>query len=244
MPARHPVLVGHGAGDDGRLRPLAGAPRPTNPHRSPLTAHQGTRIKKFLDELNHFRGAFLTKTVIDRKMKITLPRADGTVELHGPPWPELHFHVNHICHGFYQSGQGPHLFRVSFQRVQPLSGIDQLMAATMAVESLTTTVPAAPSIANLPVATLTMRGGRRSPSPSARSASPRASAERQQAACRWCARAGSLAPGAWSRPCPPARRGRPGAQVARPRPLGWARAGPGASGGAPHQAQPLRCHRR
>ena len=114
---------------------------------------------KLLDELNNFRGAFLTKAVIDRKKKITIER-DGTAELLGPQWPEVTFYLNHINHIRYRDGEGPHLFDIGFEGVHQMTGIDELMGESMTVASITIVVPAAPSASTPPVATVTMKSGR------------------------------------------------------------------------------------
>ena len=110
-----------------------------------------------LDDLNNFRGAFLTKTVIDRKMKITTAQ-DGTAELYGPQWPEVTFCLNHINHARYLDGKGPHLFQVAFGMVHKATGFDGLMGESIIVASITVAVPATPS-SMPPVVTIAMEAG-------------------------------------------------------------------------------------
>ena len=111
------------------------------------------------DDLNHFRGSFLTKVVIDRKQKITTAH-DGTAELYGPPWPEVAFFLNHINHAGYRDGQGPHLFQVTFAMAHNMTGAGELIGASMDVASITIAVPAAPSASNPPLATIAMGSGK------------------------------------------------------------------------------------
>jgi hypothetical protein len=111
-----------------------------------------------LDKLNNFRGAFLTKAVIDRKKKITIER-DGRAELIGPQWPEVTFHLNHINHSHYRDGEGPHLFQVGFGGVHHMKGADELLGESMTVDSITIVMPAEPSIATPPSVTVAMKSG-------------------------------------------------------------------------------------
>ena len=111
------------------------------------------------DDLNHFRGSFLTKVVIDRKQKITTAH-DGTAELYGPPSPEVTFFLNHINHAAYRDGQGTHLFQVTFAMVHNLTGAGELIAESMEIASITIMVPAAPSVLIPPLATIAMQFGK------------------------------------------------------------------------------------
>lgn len=89
-----------------------------------------------LDELNHFRGSLLTKTVIDRKQRI-VARADGTADCIGPPWPDIVCFLNHINHARYRDGLGPHLFQITFTMAHDLTGSAALVAPAMEVTSIT-----------------------------------------------------------------------------------------------------------
>jgi hypothetical protein len=109
------------------------------------------------DDLNNFRGAFLTKTVIDRKTKITTGKDD--TEVYGPQWPEVIFSLNHINHARYLDGQGPHLFKLTFGMVHKASGFDGLMGESMVVASVTITVPTTPSSSTPPVVKIAMEAG-------------------------------------------------------------------------------------
>ena len=111
------------------------------------------------DDLNHFRGSFLTKVVIDRKQKITTAH-DGTAELYGPPWPEVTLFLNHINHAGYRDGLGPHLFQVTFAMVHNLTGAGEFIGDSMEIASLTIAVPATPSAATPPRATIAMGSGK------------------------------------------------------------------------------------
>jgi hypothetical protein len=112
-----------------------------------------------LDGLNNFRNAILTKTVIDRKMKITTSH-NGTAELYGPAWPEISFFLNHINHANHRNGQGPHLFHVTFSMVHNMTGIAEIMGESMTVASITLMIPAAPSPSAPPIATVAMGSGK------------------------------------------------------------------------------------
>jgi len=110
------------------------------------------------DDLNNFRDALLTKTVIDPKMKIT-PKSDGMGELYGPEWPEVTFSFNHINHARYLDGQGPHLFKVTFGMVHNSTGFDGLMGGSIVVASMTIALPPTPSSSTPPKVTIAMKAG-------------------------------------------------------------------------------------
>ena len=120
--------------------------------------HQ-SRIMTLLDDLNNFRGAFLTKTVIDRKQKITTAN-DGTAELYGPQWPEVTFYLNHINHDRYRDGQGPHLFQVGFGMVRDMVEVAELMGESMTVESIKFAMPTSSSGSTPAVVTIAMESGK------------------------------------------------------------------------------------
>jgi hypothetical protein len=112
-----------------------------------------------LDKLNNFRGAFLTKAVIDRKKKITIER-DGRAELIGPQWPEVTFHLNHINHSHYRDGEGPHLFQVGFGMVRDMVEVAELMGESMTVESIKVAMPTSSSGSTPAVVTIAMESGK------------------------------------------------------------------------------------
>jgi hypothetical protein len=110
------------------------------------TAGAGT---DFFEEFNAFRGALLTKVVIDRKQKITTA-PDGTAELRGPPWPEVALYLNHINHAHYRNGLGPQLFLLTFTMVHKLTGSAELFGDSLGVSSI---------LHEGPAMTITMQSG-------------------------------------------------------------------------------------
>ncbi len=112
-----------------------------------------------LDDLNNFRSSLLTKTVIDRKKKITTSR-EGEAVIIGPEWPEVTFSLNHINHAHYREGLGPHLFQVAFGMVHKVTGLADLMDGSMLVASITMVVPPAPSSTAPPVVTIALGSGK------------------------------------------------------------------------------------
>jgi hypothetical protein len=118
----------------------------------------GKNRMSMLDDLNHFRGAILTKTIIDRQQKITTAH-DGTAQIYGPPWPAVSFSLNHINHAHYKNGQGPHLFQITFTMVHRMTGAVELVSESMEIASITIQVPEKPIAAEPPTATIALGSG-------------------------------------------------------------------------------------